>query len=125
MRNIDRVLAMLSLVIRLSTSRREAEMASIARHIALGIPSQGFGGVINGVIDIIIALEVAWAPGQHMHMHMWHRLPSMHSILQHGPQNKNIRAKSEEDLHCYVSRCSHMESCGCNISISAAARGHS
>ena len=125
MRQVDRFLAVLNLVITLSTSRREAGVMGTVRQVALGIPSQGFRGVINRVVDIIIALEVAWTPGQHMHMHMRHRLPSMHSILQQGLHNKNIRAKSEEDLHCCVSRCSHTESCGCKISISAAARRHS
>ena len=125
MRYADRVLAIVKLVIMPSTSRQEAGLVYIARQAALCVPSQGFGGVINGVVDIVIALEVAWAPGQHMHMHMWHRLPSMHSILRHRLRTKGIRATVQKGLHCYASRRRHTESCGCHISISAASWGQS
>ena len=75
-------------------------MVRNAGQTLLCIPSQGFRGVIDSVVDIIIALEVAWTPGQHMHMHMRHRLPSMHSILQRRSQIKNIRREVQGDLHC-------------------------
>ena len=84
----------------LSTSKRGVGMMRNARRSAHNTPGQYFRGVINGVVNIVIALKVAWLPGQHMHMHMWHRLPGMNSILQHRLQIRNIRTAVQENLYC-------------------------
>ncbi len=71
-------------------------------------PDSRLGGIIYGVVDIVIVLEVAWATRQHVDVHMWHGLPRMNAILH------TIAAQ------CEISACQNPR--GCQIAAATSQR---
>ena len=44
-------------------------------------PGSYLRGIIYGIIDIIVVLEVTRPTWQHMDVHMWHGLPRINAVL--------------------------------------------
>jgi hypothetical protein len=49
-----------------------------------GAPVRRFllDGVVKGVVDLVVRLEVTELAGQHVDVHVWHRLPCGRAVLQ-------------------------------------------